>query len=78
MTPFSLGSVTGELKGGRDSDNISQKRNCIFLGSVMGLKCGSAAFGIADHSNSVNAEDEVLGSRILLGSAEIPANAPLP
>lgn len=46
------------------------------LGAVMQLKCGSAALGIANHFNSLNAEDEMLALRILGGSAKISAHSP--
>lgn len=37
-------------------------------GAVMQLKCGTATLGIANHFYSLNAEDEMLGLRILCGS----------
>lgn len=46
------------------------------LGAVMQLKCGGAALGIANHFNSLNAEDEMLALRIVCGSAKISAYSP--
>lgn len=46
------------------------------LGAVIQLKCGGAALGIANHFNSLNAEDEMLALRIPRGSAKISAHSP--
>lgn len=45
-------------------------------GAVMQLKCGSAALGIVNRFNSLNAEDEMLALRILRGSGKIFAHSP--
>lgn len=60
-TTSSLGNVTGELKGGQKRVTILVGRETVFflasLGAVMQLKRGGAALGIANHFNSLNAED---------------------
>lgn len=79
-TTSSLGNVTGELKGGQKRVTILVGRETMFFlaspGAVMQLKCGSAALGIVNHFNSLNAEDEMLALRILHGSGKIFAQFP--
>lgn len=80
MTTFSLGNVTGQLKGGQKRVTILAGREIVFflasLGAVMQLKCGSTVLGIGNHFNSLNTEDEVLAFRILCGKAKISAYSP--